>query len=129
MARPGYYVTDAKVLDGYRLRLTFEDRTGGTVDLSDLVVRTRVFQPLKDPKFFRQARADADAGTVVWPNEVDVAPEELYARAHRTGRSHDSVLTATGANEGARRRTTANVRELPRTQEIRSVKPPRSRRR
>jgi len=87
MARPTYYVTKAEVLEGYRLQLTFEDQTEGVVDLSDVVARGGVFRPLKDPKYFRLARADADAGTVVWPNEVDVAPEELYARARRSGSS------------------------------------------
>ena len=93
MTHPNYYVTGAKVLDGYRLRLTFADQTEGVVDLSDLVARGGVFRPLKDPKYFRLARADADAGTVVWPNEVDVAPEELYARAHRAAQDSGRLLT------------------------------------
>lgn len=37
-----------------------------------------VFEPLKNPAVFRQARFDAEAGTVVWPNGADLAPEVLY---------------------------------------------------
>ena len=53
------------------------------VDLSDLVDYGGVFEPLRGPAYFRQLRADAEAGTIVWPNEADVAPETLYAHARR----------------------------------------------
>jgi len=42
-----------------------------------------VFEPLRDPEYFRQLRADPEAGTIVWPNEADIAPETLYAHAQR----------------------------------------------
>lgn len=102
MARPAYYVTGARVLEGYRLRLAFADETEGTVDLSDVVARGGVFRPLKDRNYFKLARADADAGTVVWPNDVDLAPEELYARAHAGARR--SARSATSDSNGAARR-------------------------
>jgi hypothetical protein len=82
MSRPHYFVTAAEILDDHRLRLTFQDRTSGEVDLSDLVARGGIFTPLADPAYFSQARVDPEGGTVVWPNEVDIAPETLYARAH-----------------------------------------------
>lgn len=96
-------VTDAEVLDGYRLRLRFEDRTEGTVDLSDLVSRGGVFTALQDPKVFRRALADAEAGTVVWPNEVDVAPEELYRRVHEKVRHDSGALKVSRPNKAPRR--------------------------
>ncbi len=37
-----------------------------------------VFSPLNEPGFFRQAKVDPEVGTVVWPGEIDIAPETLY---------------------------------------------------
>ncbi len=40
-----------------------------------------IFEPLKDPAFFRQVKVDLNAGTVVWPNGADLDPDVLYARS------------------------------------------------
>jgi len=38
-----------------------------------------VFEPLKDESMFMSARHDEAAGTVVWSNGADLAPEFLLA--------------------------------------------------
>jgi Protein of unknown function (DUF2442) len=70
-------------LDGYQVHVRFEDGTAADVDLAYLVDYGGVFEPLRDGEFFRQLRADPEAGTIVWPNEADIAPETLYAQARR----------------------------------------------
>ena len=74
---------EATPLDGYTVHVRFEDRTAADVDLSYLLDHGGVFEPLRDVRFFRQLRADPEAGTIVWPNDADVAPETLYAHAQR----------------------------------------------
>jgi hypothetical protein len=74
---------EATPVDGYTVRVRFEDGTGGSVDLSYLVDYGGVFEPLRDPEFFRRLRVDAEAGTIIWPNQADIAPESLYAQAQR----------------------------------------------
>jgi len=74
---------EAKPLDGYIVHIRFEDGTMADVDLSYLLDYGGVFEPLRDRTYFVQLRSDAEAGTIVWPNDADVAPETLYAHAQR----------------------------------------------
>jgi uncharacterized protein DUF2442 len=74
---------DAKPSDGYTVHVRFEDGLTADVDLSYLLDYGGVFEPLHDLGYFRQLRADAEAGTIVWPNEADIAPETLYTYAQR----------------------------------------------
>lgn len=74
---------DATPTGGYMVHVSFEDGLTAEVDLSYLVDYDGVFEPLRELGYFRQLRADADAGTIVWPNGADIAPETLYARAQR----------------------------------------------
>ena len=126
MAKPDWVVLQAEPAGGYRLRLTFQDATSATVDLSDLVRLGGVFEPLRDTDFFARVRVDEEGGTVVWPNDVDLAPEELHRRAlHEPVRagatlasddqsvSLDSDVTATRANKGGPQRTAPGAKRRP----------------
>jgi len=70
-------------MDGYTVHVRFEDGTNADIDLSYLSDYGGVFEPLAEPDYFRQLRADSEAGTIVWPNQADIAPETLYAHAQR----------------------------------------------
>jgi hypothetical protein len=74
-------LVDAKAGDDHRVHVSFEDGVAAEIDLSYLLDRGGVFEPLRDVDYFRQLRADSEAGTIVWPNEADIAPETLYERA------------------------------------------------
>jgi hypothetical protein len=75
-------VTQAEVVSAYRLRLTFADGTVGEVDFAGREWRG-VFEALRDPDYFARVRVDPEAGTIGWPNGVDMAPEPLYAEARQ----------------------------------------------
>jgi len=72
---------DARPSDGHTVHVRFEDGLTASVDLSYLLDYGGVFEPLRDLGYFRRLRVDAGAGTIVWPNEADIAPETLYSRA------------------------------------------------
>lgn len=82
-------ITGVEVIGDHRLRLTFEDGTVGDVDFSEREWRG-VFEPLRDPAFFARVTIDPEAGTITWPNGVDLAPEPLYAEA-RANLAHAST--------------------------------------
>lgn len=77
-------VTSVSVLPPYQLKIGFADGTSGTVDCSDLILGDEpgVFAPLRDPSEFAKAYVHPEARTVAWPNDLDLDPDVLYARAH-----------------------------------------------
>jgi hypothetical protein len=76
-------VTGVAVVGDRVLRLLFSDGTAGDVDFS-AHRWTGVLAPLNDPAYFVQVRVDPEAGTIAWPDGIDLAPEPLYeqAKAH-----------------------------------------------
>lgn len=74
-------VTGVAVMGERVLRLLFSDGTVGDVDFS-AEQWTGVLEPLNDPGYFAQVTVDTEAGTIAWPNGIDLAPEPLYEQAH-----------------------------------------------
>ena len=75
-------VTAVEVIGAYQLRLTFADGTVGDVDFAGREWRG-VFEPLRDPAYFSRVAVDPEAGTITWPDGLDMAPEPLYSEARR----------------------------------------------
>lgn len=73
-------VTDVQPLDGYRLRISFNDGVVRDVDFADdlRMASGSLAEPLRDPVYFRQVRVDESSRTIVWPNGLDAAPEVLH---------------------------------------------------
>lgn len=68
-------VTEAKRVRGFVIATRFDDGTEKHIDISQWF-RGPVFKPLRDTNFFK--KFFVDAGTLAWPNGVDIAPEALY---------------------------------------------------
>jgi hypothetical protein len=76
-------IVGVRVTGSFQLSLDFTDGSTGLVDLTSWVGgRGGVFTPLQDQAFFARVSVDADAGTIVWPNGVDLDPDMLYGAAH-----------------------------------------------
>jgi hypothetical protein len=37
-----------------------------------------IYEPLKDPEYFRRVEVDEIAGTICWPNGADFCPDVVY---------------------------------------------------
>ena len=85
------YVLRAEYRGGYRIHLAFHDGREKTVDFTPWL-RGPVFEPLKDPAYFRQVGID-EFGAVCWPNGADLAPDALHSKLR-------SQTTAAAGNTG-----------------------------
>jgi hypothetical protein len=78
-------VTKVEYRGEYVYFVAFDDGVEGEVDFAEYLERGPIFKPLKDRAFFSQAFVEG--GTIGWPNGADVAPESLYEKILRGGRS------------------------------------------
>jgi GNAT superfamily N-acetyltransferase len=72
-----YSVVKAKYIRDYVVGFTFGDGSKREVDLEPFLDGP-LFAPLRSLATFRSFKVDRDAGTIVWPNGADIAPETLY---------------------------------------------------
>ncbi len=71
-------IRSVEPLEGFALRLSFDDGTEREVDLEPELWGP-VFEPLRaNPDLFRQVRVDDELGTIVWPNGADMDPDVLH---------------------------------------------------
>ena len=70
---------EARYVRDFVVWLRFSDGAQGEVDLAG-ELDGPVFEPLRDPTYFRQFILHPELHTIVWPNGADLAPEFLYER-------------------------------------------------
>lgn len=74
-------VIEANYKGEYKIELKFEDGAFGVVDFSRYLNKGGVFTKFKGLNFFMNFSINKELGTLTWGNEVDIAPETLYAEA------------------------------------------------
>lgn len=74
-------VISAYYKGGYKIELTFEDGATGIIDFSKYLSNGGVFERFKDIEFFKDFKIHEELGVLTWGDEVDIAPETLYAEA------------------------------------------------
>ena len=78
-------VREVTALPGSRLFVRFVDGLTGIVDLSALIASPEagVFARLRDRNLFEQVTVAM--GAVVWPGELDLAPDAMHAEIKQHG--------------------------------------------
>ena len=70
-------IKKVQYLEGYSLKLLFDDGKNKIVDLTDIVRRGQnLIAQLKDVEYFKKVKCDGFS--VVWPNGIDLCPDILY---------------------------------------------------
>ena len=75
MKNPVWVVKDVQPKSDYTLLLTFSNGVEKIYDARPLLDKP-IYSQLKSLPFFLSAKAEC--GTVVWNDDVDIAPEHLY---------------------------------------------------
>ncbi len=79
-----YDVKSAEYCHDYKIKLAFEDGKGGVVDFQSYLQKRGVFERFKDIDFFRKFYINQEIGVLCWADDIDIAPETLYAKATQT---------------------------------------------
>jgi hypothetical protein len=77
-------IIDAEYKSDYLIELFFDDGKHGIVDFSKYLKRGGVFRKLKHFEYFRDFQINKELGVLTWSNDLDIAPETLYAEATGT---------------------------------------------
>ena len=75
-------VVEVKPLEALGLFVRFTDGLTGQVRFMPEHL-SGVFEPLKDPAYFRQVYVDH--GAVAWPGQIDLAPDAMYQEIKANG--------------------------------------------
>ena len=76
MSKTVVRITAVELVEPHSLALRFNDGASRRVDLLP-ELKGPIFEPLCDPAYFSRVALDPVAGTVVWPNGADFAPDFL----------------------------------------------------
>jgi DNA-binding transcriptional regulator YiaG len=64
------------------MRISWDEGGESLVDISDLISRFRVFEPLRhSPELFARARVGDDRTDVVWTDDIDISADTLWRLA------------------------------------------------
>lgn len=75
MKTPVWVVINVEPREDYTLLITFADGSKRIYNVKPLLSKS-IFSQLNNLSFFLTAHADC--GTVVWNDDIDIAPEHLY---------------------------------------------------
>ena len=73
-------IVSVKPLDGYKVDVVFDTGDKAIFDCSRYLEKP-YWKPLKDKRLFSQV--SVGYGTLVWPGEIDIGPEDIWEFAER----------------------------------------------
>ena len=89
-----HQVIKASPIGDSTVAVTFENGVCGTYDCAYLM-EDPYWARLKLPGYFRQVKAEC--GTLVWPDDLDVAPESVWERCSKEQSTSASAMAGRGS--------------------------------
>ena len=83
-----HQVVSVSALDDTRVRVVFDNGVEGVFDCSPYM-KNKFWSRLSSPAFFRLVRAEC--GTLVWPDDIDIDPEEIWEGCVKGGSNAGSA--------------------------------------
>lgn len=81
-----HMVKKVEYIEGYKLKLLFNDRHVQIVDLETMLKNAKnMFVPLMNIDYFKKVKCDGIS--IYWPNGVDLCPDVLYKMGEDAKRS------------------------------------------
>ena len=74
-------IVSAEYISDYKIKLMFDDGASGIVDFEPYKNQGGVFSKFEGIQFFQNFEINSELGTITWNDEIDIAPEVLYAKA------------------------------------------------
>jgi len=84
-----FEVASAEYVEGYKVRLRFNNGEEGIVDLKDSLWGP-MFEPLRDLNVFKRFTVSQVLHTLCWENDADFAPEFLYKKMVEQAQAADA---------------------------------------
>lgn len=75
-----HQILKAEAIDDTRVRVSFDTGETGVFDCSPYM-REGYWNCLRSPAYFKQVKAEY--GMLCWPNDIDIAPEDVWEDAVR----------------------------------------------
>lgn len=76
-----YDIVKAEYVKEYKIKITFADGSTGVADLKDIIFKNEIFSDLQDIQKFKKFKIHEELKVITWLEDIDIAPETLYALA------------------------------------------------
>lgn len=76
-----YDLVNAKYVKDFQISVEFTDGSKGIADLKKIIDKGGVFIALQQLENFKKFFIHSELKVLTWDNEIDIAPETLYALA------------------------------------------------
>jgi hypothetical protein len=85
-------IKSAKAIDERTMLVEFSDNEIRKYDITPLLNR-KIFEPLKNPVFFRNFRVDTGGYGIIWNEDIDISEYELRIHGIPISCPTDEILT------------------------------------